>query len=373
MSEAEKVLGQEPAAVEAPAVSELDQLGAQIEKAVEEQEQKEADQKPEEKVDAALPAVKADDQKADEPAVVEQAKQEDDEAIPDKPDKNWFIKERQKRKELKAEYEAQLKALQDRLQAVEEAAKQPAKETEKKQGDVNPAEIFRLHARAKLGEFQGDPAKGMSAEEQNALVLKHAQSAIEREFDVDEIEKVLIDASDGKFGPYSAEIAEVAKSALPLAMRREQKSAMEMSKQQALVEEMRKTAQAELEQVVVKYPQFKDQTSDEYKHVAKWNLKWVGEIDPKTGRITKPGLLDPEAAQRVLTHPAVHAELVLQDLAAEKYRGTLAQKQRLESSIVKSRQPESGGRPSSSSAHEPGSSNAILAELEARTGIKLSG
>ena len=372
MSEQEKILEQE----QAPKVEqgdELPKLEAQLEAIVEKAEKEETVQPSVEEVKADLPAVKKEEPKV-EPTAVEPAKQDEEEEVPEQPTKEWFIRERQKRAKQKEEFAAQLAEMQSKLQAVETTVKETrvGPKDEKGQRDVDPTEIFRLHAKAKLGEFQGDTARGMTAEEQNALVLKHSQSAIEREFDVDEIEKVLADAKEGKLGPYSAEVEEIARQALPMAMLRERRQAGEATRQQQSFDQLRRNAEAELASVVEKYPKFKDSSSDEYKHVAKWNAKWVGEIDPSTGKITKPGLLAPEVASHVLSHPAVHAELVLQDLAAQRYQGTLAEKNRLETVVSKTRQPESGGRPASGSKQEPGSADAILAELEARTGAKLS-
>lgn len=367
MSDELRVAEEKP---EGGAESELSALEGQLREAVEKAERSD---------EAIQPAEKAADQpaeKVEKPAVEtpkpEQAKQEDDEPIPDKPGKEWFIRERQKRRELKAEYDARVKELQDRLQSVEgrvsEAAQQKPTSTAPQ---VRASEVFRLYAKAKLGEFTGDAQKGMSAEEQNALVLRHAQSAIEREFSVDEIEEVLNDAAGGKLGPYSAEVAEAAKLALPIAMLRERKTQGESDKQRTVVEAMRRTAEQEIAKVVEKYPAFKDSNSEEYKHVAKWNAKWVGEIDP-SGKITKPGLLSEDMARHVLTHPALHAELVLQDLASERYHTTAAENQRLKSQVEKTRQPESPSRPQAGGEPHPGSSEAILAELEARSGLKLS-
>lgn len=326
--------------------------------ALEQKLDSEANPKPEEKNEEAVPPAKVEE-KAAEGA-------EDEEPIPDKPGKEWFFKERQKRKQQREQFEAKILELSEKTKTLEERVSKPAEETLEKQErpQAQAGDIFRIYAKAANGEFTGNDQMGLSAEEQNARCLALAKQAILEEYDSSELEQVVREAHGGMFGSQGAEIAQMANQALSLALVRERKSERQEGVEREAQLKEKQQAEAEAQEMYTKYPAFKDKDSPEFKHISIWATKWAGESDAQ-GKITKAGKLSPEQVKHVVAHPMLLAELVLQDYRAGLYEGVLAQKQQLETKIDRSRQPEAGGRPSSVSGNvEPNSSAEILRKLQ---------
>ena len=322
-----------------------------------------AQAKPEEK-----PPVQAET-KPPEPGPTED---EDDLVPPDKRDNSWYARQRRKGREERdkriaaeakaAELEKRVSELSSRQQA-----DQPPKQGTSVQGDPRAADVFRVYAKAKAGEFTGNSTLNLSADEQNARVAQEAMRAIEHEFDVSDIETVLDEAGRGMFGVHSDEIAQAARSALPLAIARELKRRDSDESERANASVAQERRLAELRETVSAHPEFKDESSPVFKHIDPWMKKYVGEFT-QDGKLVKPGLMPMEAARFVLEHPMVQAQLVKNDYFASQYSALLAEKQRLESQLNQSRQPESGGRPAGAGGSEAAGSRGILAKIEEQFG-----
>ena len=309
------------------------------------------------------------EKKAATPEVKPPSEDEDDLVPPEKRDNSWYARQRRK---YQHERDERIKA-EARLAEVEKQREQPLRQTPdqtptpgNRESDVKASDVFRVYAKAKAGEFAGNPTLGLSADEQNVRVLQSSRAAIDKEFDVSELQEALDDAEKGLFGVYSEEIANAARQALPLALAREMKKTSTQQSEKEKFEASQAQRMTELRETVEKHPEFKDDKSPIFKHIKPWTDKWIGEFDAK-GNLVKKGLMDPQVGLFVLQHPMMQAELVKQDYYSGQYSMTLAEKQRLETVINKSRQPESGGRPAGAESALGGSA-AIKAKLEEQFG-----
>lgn len=320
-------------------------------------------EKKEEKAD---PPAKAEPEKKPEPAAKKDDEDDGEDTPIEKRNNAWYAKQRKK---LQAEREARIKAEVElevmRKNAGTQQQQQAAQKTERTAANVD--DVFKFFVKAANGEFKGDPARALSAQEHNEEVLKATRTAIVNVFEEDEILAVIEKAEANGYGPQSEDILAVARDALPRVMARDHKAQRQNNAQSEQSQRAEQEKINELRQVMEKYPEFKDEKSPEFKHIEAWTKKYVGVLDGQ-GRIVTPGLLTPEAAAYVLAHPMIQAELVKADYRASNYDKLHEEHQRTKQKLDNMRQPESTGGPSRPAEDTRSGSAAVLAEIEEKFG-----
>lgn len=302
---------------------------------------------------------------------------EDDEDYlpPEKRDGKWYAKQRRKKQKLRDELIEAKKEL-ELLKSGQVSQQHSQQQTQTLQDDQAAAfarnrdvnELARHIGVAVNGGFEGDPSRGLSADEQNKQVLHYARMSFQKELSVPELKGIIEQAQAGMYGDHSNDVANEAVKAIPFAYMREQEQANKVTAQHKAAEQTHQERLKLLSSVHKEMPEFADPNSEISKYSDDWFKEWVG-ITNEQGQYVQKGIMPYDLAYQVLARPDIQARLVKNDLLAKKYDGLLSENKRLKTQLEKLRpSPE----PSSEQMSETGGSlsgaDAVLAKIESEFG-----
>lgn len=265
----------------------------------------------------------------------------------------------------------ELKERINRNEQEREQGKRVSEETEGSKKKYDLASVVLNNARAREGRFQGDKNQGVTADAQNATVLKLSTRYIDEYGTTGELREILRKAENGDFGEESEDVGIAVKEMLPRVLSRElegrQASEQDVEKRRRAMEADKKRWIDQHTEALKEFKAFEDEKSEERKALPDWEKEHFGEIDPNTRKLAKPGSLPAEVALAVMRNPKAKYYLVTQYLKAKKLESVSAELAQLKKRFGVTRQPERGGLPGSGTEGKPKSRlDQLRSEIEKR-------